>query len=81
MPFRLEAQRLTLIELEQQDIMDVIDAAMDALRYFEGPVMSETGRFDDPAQASEQIITARQALADATEALHRAYPDLTPPLP
>ena len=61
MPFRLEAERLTLIELEQQDILNAIDAAMDALRYFETPVMSDTGRFDDPAQASQQMIAARQA--------------------
>ncbi|WP_267350265.1 hypothetical protein [Sphingomonas sp. GM_Shp_2] len=76
MPFRLEAERLTLIELEQQDILNAIDAALDAMRYFEGPVMSDLGRFDDPLQADRQLIAARQALAEATEALHRTYPEL-----
>ncbi len=64
---------LYAVGAEEQDILDCLGTARQALSYFDAPLLSDSGRFDDPDQAKRHLAIIVKALEIATSAMNKIY--------
>lgn len=64
---------LYAVGAEEQDILDCLGTARQALSYFDAPLLSDLGRFDDPDQAKRHLAIIVNALEIATSAMNKIY--------
>lgn len=62
---------LYAVGAEEQDILDCLGTARQALSYFDAPLLSDLGRFDDPDQAKRHLAITVKALEIATSAMNK----------
>lgn len=64
---------LYAVGAEEQDILDCLGTARQALSYFDAPLLSDLGQFDDPDQAKRHLAITVKALEIATSAMNKIY--------
>lgn len=65
---------LYAVGAEAQDILDCLGTARQALSYFDAPLLSDLGQFDDPDQAKRHLaIIIVKDLEIATSAMNKIY--------
>lgn len=64
---------LYAVGAEEQDILDCLGTARQALSYFDAPLLSDLGQFDDPDQAKRHLAIIVKALEIATSAMNKIY--------